>query len=244
VKDARNDELGLDLASRVTWNPWYTAEGRGVLHLGAGANFIDFRDDLGNFDVKPEIHNMPGAITDDVLNTGVLAIDSANVYNIEAAMVYGAFSMQSEFFLCSTQGVNGGLDSDFYGAYLQASYFLTGENKNYNRTSAAFGRVKPFTNFWIVRTADGRIATGPGAWEVAARWSWLEMEDNLNPAAVQLAGQMNDITLGVNWYLNPNTRLMFNYIHSTQDWLQPGGIAGAPTDGDMDMFVTRIQFDF
>ncbi len=246
-KFAPNDELGLDLASRVTWNPWYTAEGRGVLHLGAGLNFVDARDDSYAFEVNPEIHKFPNtANAPAALFIDPLAIDSYNVMNLEAAMVYGAFSLQSELFLVGTEGAGGQADSDFYGAYVQASYFLTGEHRPYKRTSAAFGRVKPFTNFWIVRTVDGRIGTGPGAWEVAARWSWVEMEDNVNLAAENLAGSLNDLTLGVNWYLNPNTRLMFNYIHSWADWAGPndGNIALGNTIGENDIFATRLQFDF
>ncbi|MBI3462588.1 MAG: hypothetical protein HY000_05935 [Planctomycetes bacterium] len=41
-----------------------------------------------------------------------------------------------------------------------------------------------------------------------ARWSYLDLNDeNID------SGILNDVTLGVNWYLNAYTRLMFNYIH-------------------------------
>jgi phosphate-selective porin OprO and OprP len=245
-KEAVDDELGVDLATRVTWNPWYTAEGRGVLHVGVGGNFQDHRG-VAAYASRPEIHEFNPV--GNALTTGDLFNDWVNVFNMESALVYGPFSLQSELFYANTKGEAGQVDSDFYGAYLYASYFLTGENRVYKRTSGTFSRVKPFTNFFIVRTADGSVQSGWGAWEVAARWSYLELREGvvLEAATPQLAGKLNDVTLGVNWHLNPYTRVMFNYIHSWHDWAGPsdgqGNLLGN-TNGETDIVAARLQFDF
>jgi len=246
-KELFDDELGIDMATRVTWNPWYTAEGRGVLHVGGGYNFVDVRG-THTFRVNPEIHRVvsPGLGETSVLRSGVagLTIDRYTMLNFETALVYGPFSIQSEIFLGDTEGEAGQPDSDLYGAYVMGSYFLTGEHRPYNRQRAKFGRVVPFTNFFIVRTADGSIQSGWGAWELAARWSWVEIRDGIDPAAVQLAGSLNDVTLGVNWHLNPNARVMFNYIHSWADWINPGGLGLGDTNSEIDILACRLQVDF
>ena len=59
------------------------------------------------------------------------------------------------------------------------SYFLTGENRPYNRKMGVFDRVKPYEDFFRVRTCDGNVATGRGAWEVAYRFSYIDMLDGL-----------------------------------------------------------------
>jgi phosphate-selective porin OprO/OprP len=244
AKEAVDDEIGLDLATRVTWNPWYTAEGRGVLHVGGGHNFQDHRG-VAVYASRPEINEYNPINV--ALMSGVLFNDWINVYNAEGALVYGPLSVQSELFYANTKGEAGQSDSDFYGGYVYASYFLTGENRVYKRTTGTFGRVKPFTNFFAVRTADGRIQSGWGAWEVAARLSHIELRDGIALARnVQLAGKMTDVTLGVNWHLNPNTRVMFNYIHAWQDWAGPnnGIVLLGNTLGETDILACRLQFDF
>jgi phosphate-selective porin OprO/OprP len=95
------------------------------------------------------------------------------------------------------------LSPSFDGFYVQASYFLTDEHHNYKPSAGAFSRVKPKENF--------SFGGGPGAWEVAVRYSELDLDDRLD------GGEVDDITAGLNWYLNPNTRLMWNYIHVDKD---------------------------
>lgn len=141
----------------------------------------------------------------------------------------------TEFLYTSTQVGNVG--GDFYGAYGQASWFLTGECRNYKRSEGVFDRVTPFTNFWLVRGGNG-LDAGWGAWELAARWSYLDFTDG--PSAN--AGQQNDLTLGVNWYWKPYTRMMFNWIHPWNDYNVAS--AGGFTDGAGDILGVRMQVDF
>ena len=119
------------------------------------------------------------------------------------------------------------------------SYFLTGENRPYNRKMGVFDRVKPYENFFRVRTCDGNAATGRGAWEVAYRFSYIDMLDGLT---MKGAGMATDHTFGLNWYLNPFTRVMFNYVHSIDTY----NIAANTrvTGGNLDIFEMRFAMDF
>ena len=49
-------------------------------------------------------------------------------------------------------------------------------------------------------------------------------------------GEMHDATLGVNWYLNPNTRVSANYIRSCPVRID--------TASSADIFMMRFQVDF
>ena len=45
----------------------------------------------------------------------------------------------------------------------------------------------------------------------------------------------------MNWYLNPNTRVMFNYVMQDIDRLDDGGLG---YDAEVDVFEMRFQIDF
>jgi phosphate-selective porin OprO/OprP len=236
------DNQGVNLVARGTWCPVYTAGGRGVLHFGGCVNFQDLdgnEDGAGNpnhvrFRQRPEIHG-----TDRFANTGYLNARNFTAYDLEMASVYGPLSIQSELVYTDVDGINGTPDVDLYGAYVYASYFLTGENRVYSRTSGAFKRVKPFTNFFCVRTADGNIQSGWGAWELAARYSYLDFTKAYPVTNENLAGLLNDFTLGVNWYWNPHMRMMVNYVHS---WGTSPATPGQTAETDI--LAARWQVDF
>jgi phosphate-selective porin OprO/OprP len=119
------------------------------------------------------------------------------------------------------------------------SYFLTGENRPYNRKLGVFDRVRPYENFFRVRTCDGETQTGRGAWELAYRFSYIDFMDDLT---IKGAGIATDHTFGVNWYLNPYTRLMFNYVHSTDTYNKAAN--NRITGGDLDIVEARCAIDF
>jgi phosphate-selective porin OprO/OprP len=86
--------------------------------------------------------------------------------------------------------------------YGQVSYFLTGEHRQYLPASGDFGAVQPRQDFNLQENGAGAVA-------LAFRYSKLD----LNDGAYQ-GGQLTDYTAGLNWYLNPNTRVMVNYFIS------------------------------
>jgi phosphate-selective porin OprO/OprP len=116
----------------------------------------------------------------------------------------------------------------------QVSYFLTGESRPYDRKLGIHDRLKPFENFFHVRRGSRGIQTGLGAWEVAARFSNIVLNDeNIR------GNNLTDFTFGLNWYLNPYTRWKFNYVRAfLEDSRANKG------NSMTDAYGMRIDFDF
>lgn len=225
-----DDDGGWAVTTRLTWLPWYdeATEGRGLLHLGISYSFRDFDDPTQRVRQRPETSVGPRVV--DTHNITNLA--DVNLLGPEAALVWGPFSVQSEWIAGFYNRSGGAADPTFQGLYVNASLFLTGEHRVYNRSAGAFDRVKPLENFFRIRGEDGCIVTGKGAWEIAYRYSYLDLND-----AGIAGGIASDHTFGLNWYLTPYARMMFNYVHSDAN------LAGA-SDVPLDIFQMRAQFDF
>ena len=225
----RDDDGGTAMTMRTTWTPWYdeASGGRGLLHFGAAYSYRDIADGTISLSRKPEAD-----LGSSILATGTIAgVSDVQLLGLEAAFVYGPFRVQSEYMTAFVERA-GFADAQLDGAYAQFSYFLTGEQRKYKRSSGTFSdRVKPFENFFRVRDGDGCIQMSKGAWELAYRASYLD----LNDGAIT-GGNATDHTVGLNWYLNPYTRVVFNYVNSD---LRRFG-----TTGNMNIFETRFQIDF
>ena len=146
--------------------------------------------------------------------------------NVEFAVVWGPVSVQSEAFL-SRVNLSADEPATVGGAYAHVSYFLTGENRVFERFGqhgAQFGRNVPRTNFFL--TGDG---CGRGAWEAKARWSYLDLSDVSK-------GEYNDLTVGLNWYWSDRTRVMFDWIHPVT--------SSSTTFGKTKSDLLAMRFDF
>ena len=113
---------------------------------------------------------------------------------------------------------------------------LTGETHTYNSGTAAYNGIVPAHPFSLT-------TGGWGAWEIAGRFSKIDLDDHLATANGVAGGRQTIYTAGLNWYANRNVRLMFNYLH--------GDIAKqvSPTNfGDagstFDAFAMRTQVAF
>ncbi len=203
-----------NVTGRITGVPRFENKGRKLLHLGLAYSYRD-PDGLVEYDARPESH-----LSKKLLKTAVpFAAKTISLVGLEGATVLGPLSLQTEYV---HNFVNRpiGPDVEFNAFYVQASYFFTGEHRNYDTEAAEFGRVKPQKNF-----GD---QGGIGAWEIVARYSQMDLNDE-----DIRDGRLRDFTLGLNWYLYPNVRWMWNYV-----------LANLNNVGDTNIFQTRFQIDF
>ena len=218
------DDEAWQVTGRFTYTPWI--ENDNVLHTGISTSYRvpNSATETFRYSVKAENDLQSSNV---MVDTGASAITNANsstLHNLELATALGSLSLQGEYTFASVERANGS-DLDFSGWYAQASYFLTGETRKYIKEEGIFGRTlpkKPFT--------DG---SGIGAWEVAARYSSLDLNDK-----DITGGEMNNYTAGVNWYVNNYTRLGANYITVDTDQ------QAVSPDNDPSIFLMRAQLDF
>jgi len=123
----------------------------------------------------------------------------------------------------------------YHGGYVQVMRFLTGEHDHYSKKTGAFERVKPNENFFFVRDSSGNICRGRGAWQIGARYNYLDLNDKgLN------GGIVHNMTYGLNWFLNPNMKMQFDYIATYRD----AALAGSLGDGWIHGWGMRFAHDF
>ncbi|MBV9122827.1 MAG: hypothetical protein JO112_05690 [Planctomycetes bacterium] len=243
---------------RVTFLPYYENDGREWVHLGANYQFREAKFDTTTgrdvviFSTRPEIFTGNGLLGNNTkfLTSDRIECNDVQTIGAEAAMVMGPFSIQSEYWLIEVMdasippgiGINSSKtkvvplgDPSFQGWYAEVSYFLTGENRPYDRRFGRFDRVVPFTNFWLLPTEHG-VDRGWGAWEIAARYSLVDLNDAATITGT--GGALNEYTLGLNWYMNPNMRIQMNYVRVNRN-------VGAPNvKGDVDEFGMEFHLDF
>jgi len=119
-------------------------------------------------------------------------VETTVLLGAEFAALYGPVSIQGEYFhnrVVRKQTTN----LDFNAAYLQGSWLITGESRNYQAKRGVFGLIHPLKKY--------------GAWELALRYSLIDLDDHDIKG-----GKQNNFTLGLNWYVNYNLRFMINYI--------------------------------
>lgn len=211
----QQSEGGYNITGRITALPWYEDDGAKLLHVGVAYSLRDPKN-TEQFKSRPEAHLAPYFV-----DTTAIAANRTSLLGLEGALVNGPFSVQGEYMVAEVDQSGSSSGATLDGFYIQGSYFLTGEHRNYSTAKGAFGRVKPKENFRFGEK-------GLGAWEIATRYSQIDLSDSgIN------GGKLKDVTVGLNWHLNPNTRIMWNYIRSTLDGV-----------GDSNLALMRLQVDF
>lgn len=230
------------VAARAHYAIPFGTEGQHSVHLGTSVRYRNCDNDLNSQDAcggdrvrfrqRPFFHGTDNR----TVNTGTIDNVTSDIFwGPELALVRGPLAIKGEGGL-----LWGSRDSDVpgddtrnfgavWGAFADVAYFLTGENQPYSKGSGTFGRP---------RVNNPVFQGGWGAWELAARFDYLSLNDSDN--GIQ-GGEQWVVVAGVNWWLNRHTRVMFNYAHTEVNQ------AGTPTDNrnfGVDGFGIRAQVDW
>jgi phosphate-selective porin OprO/OprP len=241
---ARGADYNLHLGMSGTWV--FEPPDQGSSATGA-RRAVRFRD-------RPEIR----VDSTRLIDTSSIDADTAYVAGLELGANWKSFFLQGEnfWFGVDRPSTSTLADPSFGGYYVQGSWLITGESRRYEPATGAFQAPRPFVPF--------SAAGGMGAWELALRYSHMDLNyrqgfAGLAPFSDSVRGGEQSIwTLGLNWYMNPNVRLLFNYLRVDIDRLNPAGpgnlqpfgpAPGTPPIGvqigqDLDIFAIRSQFSF
>jgi phosphate-selective porin OprO and OprP len=212
---------------------------------------------------------IPNANSNRMISTGAMACDNDYLMGLETLYIRGPFSFQAEYgwnWMNNASGIitippastpaaprlTTPTDYMFNGGYVQVAYTLTGENRAYDKKSGTlsryyFGNQGPYENAWIVRDADGHLCWGRGAWEIAARYSYVNLNDGFGATRVQ-GGIMEGFGIALNWYVNTNLTINTEWIWDNRYDLPTASAAvpgsGTTIPGAVSAFGTRLQYSF
>ncbi len=222
---------------RVAFLPIYCPDEKYFLHVGGA---MSYRDPVGGqvrVRIRNDVRNAPFPLLNLIADTGAINASSQSLFALEAASSIGPVSFQAEYLANLIRNASVGTGPDvgtatFQGFYAETMLFLTGEHRSWNPKTATFNRVIPKANFGF--DGDRWTPAGIGAWELAARYTYLNLTDKgIN------GGRLNSVTLGLNWYMNPNAKMQFNY-----DYLYRDNVTNTLAKGQVHSFGTRLAFDF
>ena len=149
--------------------------------------------------------------------------------NLEALYIYDKYSLQAEYTNTMVEAYNNRTslqNYNFDAYYIQGSYFLVGKGRKYKFKTATLGKIKP--------NRDGAV-------EIAARYSSINLNDTTQDKKEE-GGTQDDVTFGLNWYINKETKIMFNYIIA-----KPDVYKDAPEDSYQGLYQLvqgRVLFSF
>ena len=148
IDEDNEDDDGSDaysIAGRVGGH--FSVGEDSFMHLAGSFASRDFGDDgQKRFRTRLGVHTIGSRPIDHKI-----AVDDADQYGLEAAAVFGPFSLQGEYRNVDFDGREAEEGADYKGLgdveaegfYLQASYIVTGETRGYKGKSGKFDKVKP-----------------------------------------------------------------------------------------------------
>ncbi len=214
--------LSLAYSGRLTWNT--TLDNGQLIHLGGWGSYRAFDgDNLSSSFARAEIREPNTRLVNYSAGGDVVALDHLSQYGVEAAWQRNSLLVQSEYAVrtIATADPASILDGENYeGYYVEASYMLTGESKNYKAGSARFNQPKG--------VAD--------AWEIAARVSSMDATSEFQGTKAE------SYTLGVSYYFDSDTKVMADVVHSKVSGPGTTALVGDDTTGNA--LTMRFHYDF
>jgi phosphate-selective porin OprO and OprP len=226
------------VTGRLTWLPWYEENGTYLTHVGVASSHRDPEFEQNRYRIRPSIRSAPGPLTQLIpvlVDTGFFGTTSQDILGLEFFQNLGPLTIQAEYMAFwndnVTTAATGNVGTTFYqGYYVQALYWLTGEYTRWDKKAAAPDRYVVNNPFFLL---PGMGCHGTGAWQFGVRWSQVDANNRgIN------GGMLDDLTIGLNWILNPNVKFQWNYELARRYGLGPAN------DGNFQGLGMRCQFDF
>jgi phosphate-selective porin OprO/OprP len=204
------------LTAKVTALPWADHEHARWMHVGGALSTRLPNDGVVLVDQGPNspLVSLGDSTTSPFVQNLRIPARLQQLFNAQWALANGPFSIQIEWYGSWIDG--DGISPVFlHGSYIQGGYFLTGESREYNASSGTLDGVKVARPFLPgISPGKHHAPRGPGAWELTARFGYLDFFDgDIPPAATgaQAGVQIPQTTLGLNWYLADRMRVLLNY---------------------------------
>ena len=185
----RNEGMGA--AGRVTWAP--INNDNDTLHFGTWGSLENANQGSADLSAVANYAGRRGPVQTIATTTGA-SRNQVTSYGLEAAGAFGPLFFQGEY-VNATFGQPLGRDQDVVTWYLQGSWLINGGHKGYKSATGVFAAPK---------VAD------KGLWALTARYDTIENKDIADREATS-------VILGVNYYVNPNLRFMFNYTQGDNE---------------------------
>ena len=199
---------GMGASGRVTFAP--INNDSSTLHFGGWASVEDLNKGSADVSASASYAGRRGPSQSIATVTGASG-DSITAYALEAAGSFGPLFFQGEYANATfARPLNG--DQDVQTWYLQGSWLLNGGHKAYKSGTGVFASPK---------------VTDKGLWELTARYDYIENKDILNR-------EVTSWIMGMNYYVNPNLRFMFNYIKGDNQF----------TGDETAQYALRTQFNW
>lgn len=234
------DDGNYAATGRLTALPLFEEEGTYLVHLGVAGSHRDPEFGQDRFRVRPSVRSAPGPITPFIpilTDTGFFSMSRQDIMALEFFTNIGPFTVQAEYMGSwngnSTTAATGNVGATYFqGYYVQALYWLTGEHTRWDKKAAAPDRYVVNNPFYLFSGPDC-ASRGLGAWQVGVRYSMVDTNNQgIN------GGMLDDLTVGLNWILNPNVKIQWNYEFAHRYGL------GAANNGNFQGFGMRAHFDF
>lgn len=228
--------------ARVAFNPFYSPDYS--VHLGANVQSILQPADTAAgaaTTTQVQLRERPELRVDGtrLVDTGLINSDGLIAYGLELGGQYRNFYVAGEAFKIDVDRI-GAYDPSFSGWYVQGAWTITGETHAWNAANGGYRGIRPAKIFDPSR-GDW------GAWELAARYSVLDLNDNEGvagsaaPAGGIRGGEQKITTAGLNWYPNTVIRFLLDYQWVRVDRLNS---AGVEIGQDANVVSLRSQFAF
>ncbi|TVP58973.1 MAG: hypothetical protein EA349_03820 [Halomonadaceae bacterium] len=252
ISRRRDVNEGWSVAGRASFSP-YTVENRDIWsHLGASVNHRRnsyVHEKSRGRDREYDSVRMRSRLGTRAIDARVIGrrdfsdVKYHNTFALEGAYGVGPFSLQGEYLLqdirrdASARGFDGDpetdpLDLSNKGYYVQSSYFLTGERRNYRVFSGDFGQT---------RILNPVSQGGRGAVELLARYAYADHTDHHDERGEQ---EVDHYTLGLNWYPEDDIVLKFNAMYVDASTSSRDLAPGDTKDWGSMVYALRFQYEF